>query len=215
MDHYCPICYNGSSLRLTKGRTDYYECSNCHSLYGGVLDQENKIGGQWEVARNEKHNHIRIERIAKACKGIPKEEVRILDFGAGNGYLIRDLKEDGYIHVDGFDAYNEEYCRLPGKEQYHVIICVETAEHFAAPFIEFDVMYKSLVNLGVILLETGYLDATREDGIDDDMNPYISPEDGHSMIYTHHAMDVLMCLKGFQPRQKFGRHCLFYQKVAR
>lgn len=211
----CVICNHGTDKSVLKGAIQYYKCSNCQSIFCEPLDQENKIGGQFEIERNEKENHIRIARIDKACENIPKEEVRILDFGAGTGYLIQDLKKYGYTHVDGFDAYSEQYCRLPAKEQYHIIICVETAEHFSAPFMEFDLMHRSLVTNGVVLLETGYLDATREDGIKDEDNPYINPDAGHSMIYTHHCMDLLMCMKGFRPRQKFGRHCLFYQKVAR
>ena len=214
-DHYCPICFNGSSLRLTKGRTDYYECSNCHSLYGGILDQDGLVGGEHEVERNEKQNQLRIERIDKMAFGIPKEEVRILDFGCGNGYLIEDLKKAGYIHVDGFDAYSDSYCRLPDKEKYHIITAIEVFEHLAAPYIELDIIWKSLVNGGRLMIETGIISAALEDGHTLDTWFYIDEKAGHSTIFSVHGLDVLLATHGFSPRQSFCGYVKHYQKIIK
>lgn len=214
-DHYCPICFNGSSLRLTKGRTDYYECSNCGSLYCGMLDQDGLVGGEHEESRNQTQNHLRIERIDKMAFGIPKEEVRILDFGCGAGMLIEDLKKAGYIHVDGFDAYSEQYCRLPAKEQYHIVTAIEVFEHLAADYIELDAIWKSLVNGGRVMVETGILDAAFEDGHTIDDWFYINPAAGHSTIYSLHGLDLLLATHGFSPRQRFSNYVSHYQKVVR
>lgn len=215
MEYMCPICNNAAHKRLKKGNTDYLQCVNCKTIYCVALDQENLVGGSFEFERNEKENHLRIERVDEMAKGIPKEEVRILDFGCGHGGLIKDLKNAGYIHVDGFDAYNPEYSRLPEKESYHIITCIECIEHTSAPFLEIDVMYRSLVNNGGVMLESGFLDVPIEDGIPIEDYFYIDAEAGHSTIFTHHSIDVLMCLKGFIPMAHFNRHVRAYKKQVK
>lgn len=212
---YCPICKNEPNKFFYKGVVLYSQCANCKTIFCEALDQEGLVGGFFEIERNEKENHLRVGRVNKMAESIPKEEVRILDFGAGHGGLIRDLNKSGYVHVDGYDSYNEEYCRLPNKESYHIIMCVETAEHFSHPFMEFDVMYKSLTNYGIAYIETGYLNATWEDGIKDEENPYINPNAGHSTVYTHHSIDLIMALKGFAPMQHFNRHCRIFKKIPK
>lgn len=215
MDHFCPICYNGSSLRLTKGATEYYECSNCHSLYGGIIDQDGLVGGEFEFERNNTQNHLRIERINKMTGNIPKEEIKILDVGCGSGMLIDDLKKAGYINVDGFDAYSEKYHRLPVKNNYHIVTAIEVVEHFAFPYLEFNVIYNSLLENGRLMVETGIIDAAIEDGHTIDNWFYVNPAAGHSTIFSLHGLDVLLSTHGFAPRQRFSNYVSHYQKMPR
>lgn len=215
MDRFCPICYNGSSLRLTKGITEYYECSNCHSLYCGPLDQENLVGGEHEESRNKNQNYLRIERIDKMRGSIPKEEIKILDFGCGHGGLIKDLKAAGYIHVDGFDAYNEEYCQLPKKDYYHIVVSIETFEHLSYPYKELDLIHRSLLSEGRVIIETGIIDAAITDGHTLDTWFYVNEKAGHSTIFSSHGLDILLCTHGFAPRQAFCNYVKHYQKIPK
>lgn len=210
----CPICTNESPLRLTKGITEYFQCTNCKTIFCDALNNEDKVGGLFEVERNEKENHLRIARVDEITKGMNKEDVWILDFGCGSGYLIDDLKKAGYPNVDGYDAYNEKFSKLPEKDKYHVVVCVETAEHFSFPYLELEVMHRCLKLRGCVMLETGYLDAAIEDGHEIDTYFYISPEAGHSTIYSNHGMDLLMALNGFFPKHYFNKHVKLYQKVS-
>lgn len=211
----CPVCNNFTKEIFRKKNVQYYKCDNCTMVFSDELPNDNLVGGTAEIERNTQQNHLRIARVDEMSLGMKKEDVYILDFGSGTGYLVQDLINHGYVNTTGYDAYNPKFQRLPEKGKYHIIICVETAEHFSKPFIEFDVMYRSLLPGGIACIETGYLDATREDGISDEDNPYINPDAGHSTIYTHHAMDLLMVQKGFTPRPRFNRHCLLYQKIVK
>lgn len=212
---YCPICNNEPNHFIQKGATLYSQCASCRTVFCGTLNQEGLVGGEFEEERNNNQNHLRIERVDQMSEGIPKEEVRILDFGCGSGMFIDDLKSAGYIHVDGYDGYNEKFCMVPKKNSYHIVTATEVFEHFAFPFMEVDVIYRSLVNGGCCLVETGIIDAAYEDGYTVDDWFYINPEAGHSTVFSTHGLDVLMVSKGFKVRQSFNNYVKLYQKIEK
>jgi len=215
MKQYCFICSNEALPRLKKNNIQYYQCTNCKTLYCSELDQDGLVGGGAEIERNTLQNHLRIERIESMSNGMKKEDVFILDWGAGHGYLINDLKKAGFMNTFGYDPYTEEFSQLPEKNKFNIIVSVECFEHMSKPFVEINAMHRSLKKNGCIYLETGFLNAAWDDGVDDEDNPYITPLAGHSTIFTHHGMDLLMALKNFAPCQKFNRHCHVYQKIER
>lgn len=211
----CLICLNEPDRFFYKGATMYSQCANCKTVFCDILEQEGLVGGEYEEERNKKQNHLRIDRIKQMTGFIPQEEVRILDWGCGHGYLIEDLKKEGYVHVDGYDAYFEKYQQLPKKNEYHVISLIETAEHFSKPYREFDYMLKCLMQNGCVMIETGFVEIPEQEGQDIEDYFYINPNAGHSTIFSHHGLDLLMALKGFTPRQHFNRHVRLYQKLAK
>jgi len=213
----CPICSNEPNHFFHKGHILYSQCANCKTVFCEALDQEGLVGGSYEVERNEKENYLRIERIEqiRVKMDVPKEEFRILDFGCGNFLLGNDLIKYGYKHVDGYDPYTEKYNRLPQKDSYHIITCIECIEHTSSPYREIDVMYKALVNYGCVIFETSFTNVAEEEGIPIDTFFYVAPEAGHSTFFSHHGLDLLMALKSFIPRQHFNRHCRTYQKLIK
>lgn len=210
----CPACNNHAHFRLDRSGVHYFQCTSCRTLFSEPLDNSNMVGGGNEVARNVEQNHLRIERIKNAVMGIKKEDVRILDFGCGHFMLGNDLLKEGY-HCDGYDAFNEEYSKLPEKNKYHVVTAIEVIEHTSYPFVELDVIHRSLVNGGLIMLETSFIEIAQMDGIELDDFFYIDPSVGHSTIFSHHGLDVLMCLKGFAPTSHWNRHVRAYKKVGK
>lgn len=211
-ERICPVCSNHSNFRLRKQTADYYQCSSCRMIFCDYIDQEDLVGGGAHDERNILQNPLRIQRVDELTVGNKKDEVFILDFGCGFGVLVNDLRNAGYVNTFGYDPYNEEYNRLPEADKFHLIISVECIEHLGSPFVEFDAMYRMLKPGGVIMLESGYLNAAWEDGLKDESNPYINPEAGHCTIHTHHSIDVLMLEKGFEPCQHINRHCRIFQK---
>lgn len=212
MDKNCPICSNAAPLRLKKENTDYYQCWSCRTLFSDPLENSNMVGGEHEEGRNSQQNHLRISRIDEIIKGANKKDIHILDFGCGHGMLISYLRENGYPNVTGYDCYSEEYNKLPEKNKYHIITAIEVIEHTSHPYVEIDVMYRSLLPGGVVMFETSFVDIAIQEGIELNDFFYIAPANGHSTIFSHHGLDLLMCLKGFLPRQHFNRHVRLYQK---
>jgi SAM-dependent methyltransferase len=209
----CPVCTNAAYPRLKKGIVDYWQCTNCEMVFSDELPNEGMVGGGNEVPRNVEQNHLRISRIDEMVLGMKKEEVNILDFGCGTGYLIDDLKKAGYVNTDGYDAYNEKFSRLPEKDKYHIITCVECIEHTSANYLEIDVMYRSLKKGGCVYFETSFTNIAEQENIPLDEFFYIEPSVGHSSIFSHHSLDLLMALKGFRPLQHFNRHVRLYMKI--
>lgn len=207
----CPICNGESPLRLTKQNTQYFQCESCKMLYSDPLSQEGLVGGQHEEGR-ALQNDIRLERIETMTKGMKKENIRILDFGCGHGYLVNYLKEHGY-NITGYDAYNEDFNRLPGKEQYHLCLCIEVIEHTSAPFVELDVINRALVNGGLAYFESGYTNIADRDGIKLEEYLYVNPSAGHATIFSHHAFDLLLFKKGFYSKRHFDDNCRLFVKV--
>lgn len=211
-DKTCPICNNQSHFRLKKENVDYFQCTNCKTIFCDALDNDNLIGGGAHEERNTQQNYLRIERINNLTHTIKKEDVFILDFGCGFGRLVDDLKKDGFENTFGYDLYNEQFSLLPEKNKYHIVVSVELFEHLSFPYVEIDAIYRSLKDIGYVYIETGFLNAAWDEGLKDEDNPYINPAAGHSTIYTHHGLDVLMASKGFKVEQKFNRHCHVYSK---
>src|ERR1051325_3534113 len=143
-DKVCRIYNNIAPFRLRKQTTDYFQCESCRTLFSDPLSQDGLVGGCHEEGR-ALQNRIRLHRIETMMHGMKKEDIRILDFGCGHGLLVKYLKEQGY-NVTGYDPYNEEYIQLPQKDNFHLCLMVEVVEHTSAPFVELDVINRSLVN---------------------------------------------------------------------
>jgi SAM-dependent methyltransferase len=208
----CPICNNEAGLRLNKGGVEYFQCANCNTLFSDPLDNDNMVGGGNEEKRNTEQNYIRIGRVEEMTLGMRKEDVHILDFGCGHGYLVQDLREAGYINTVGYDPYNEEFCKLPEKNKFHIVIAIEVIEHTSANFVEVDVMYRSLLPNGLVYLETSFTDIAEEEGIPLEDFFYIEPSVGHSTIFSHHGLDLLFAIKRFVPTQHFNRNARLFKK---
>ena len=208
----CPICNNVAPPRLKKGNVEYCQCSSCGTLFSEPLPNEDMVGGGNEIPRNVDQNHIRIARIDELTVKMKKEDVRILDFGCGSGMLLNDFRKAGY-NCDGYDAYSNEFSRFPEKNKYDIVTVVEVVEHLSAPFVEIDVISRSLMTNGIVMFETSFTDVAEEEGIALEDFFYVEPSVGHSTIFSHWGLDLLMALKGFKPIQHWNRHVRGYQKL--
>lgn len=209
MNHrQCPVCNNPAPERLKKGAIPYFQCGSCKTLFCDPLDNSNMVGGGNEEARNKEQNPERIYRFERMFQ---RKEINVLDFGCGNGMLVNDLKS-ACFNADGYDAYNPLYSKLPQKDKYELVVAVEVVEHLSKPFIEFDCIYRSLKVGGVLYIETSFVDVAIEEQMPLEEFFYVSPEVGHSTIFSHHGLDLLLSFKGFIPFTHINRHVRCYRK---
>jgi SAM-dependent methyltransferase len=190
--------FKHKSLGLKNG-TEYFQDDN-GIIFCEPLNQDQMVGGGCEQVRNEMQNHLRLDRVFRL-----KDNANVLDFGCGNGLLIRDMKAVG-IKCTGYDKFNPKFKKLPKKETFDIVIMVEVIEHLNEPFAELDLIYQSLVKGGVVMIETSFTDwLTLEDS-------YIEPTVGHSTIFSHRGLTELMASKGFTEGGHFDRNVRIYKK---
>lgn len=214
IERICPVCSNIATIRLRKKNTDYWSCESCRMLFSDPIDQEGLVGGEHEVGRNQLQNHIRLDRVATMTNGMKKEDIRIVDWGCGHGMLVSDLKANGYEAM-GYDAYNPDFNRLPERGQYHLCMMVEIIEHTSPGYIELDAINRCLVDGGLLYLESGFINIAEQDGIPLEEYFYINPVAGHSTIFSHHALDLLMLQKGFASKRHFDRNTRLFYKIKK
>jgi SAM-dependent methyltransferase len=190
--------FKHKSLGLKNG-TEYFQDDN-GIIFCDPLNQDQMVGGGCEQVRNEMQNHLRLDRVFRL-----KDNANVLDFGCGNGLLIRDMKAVG-IKCTGYDKFNPKFKKLPKKETFDIVIMVEVIEHLNEPFKELDMIYQSLVKGGIVMIETSFSDwLTLEDS-------YIEPSVGHSTIFSHRGLTELMSSKGFTEGGHFDRNVRIYKK---
>jgi cyclopropane fatty-acyl-phospholipid synthase-like methyltransferase len=190
--------FKHKSLGLKNG-TEYFQDDN-GIIFCEPLNQDQMVGGGCEQVRNEMQNYLRLDRVFRL-----KDNANVLDFGCGNGMLIRDMKAVG-IKCTGYDKFNPKFKKLPKKETFDIVIMVEVIEHLNEPFAELDMIYQSLVKGGVVMIETSFSDwLTLEDS-------YIEPTVGHSTIFSHRGLTELMASKGFTEGGHFDRNVRIYKK---
>ncbi len=173
-------------MSIIKNGVTYIRKDN-GTLYCGLLDQSNKVGGTGEGIRNSIHNPTRLQRILNI-----KQNAKVLDYGCGNGLFVGYLNNNGVI-ADGY-------------EKYDVITAIEVFEHLAEPYSEIDEIFNLLADGGTVMVETSFTDWMNDDDI------YINPEIGHSTIFSHSGMDELMIEKGFHIGNHINRNVRVYIK---
>lgn len=204
----CSICNSESEIIFTKSNYDYYECSNCKSLfipYG--IDQSNMVGGGFELERNTQQNHERLQRFIRYATIFGT----ILDYGCGNGMLV-DYCNKREQECDGYDKFNPKYDKIPNKK-YNLVSMVEVIEHTFKPFSEIDEIYNLLLPNGILYIETSFVDIANEENILLNDFFYIEPKIGHCTIFSHKGLDILMESKGFKVLQPINRNVRIYQKI--
>ena len=203
----CPACNDTSKERLVKKDVQYYQCQYCGTLFSGELPNDNMVGGGMELERNLQQNQGRLERfIALAGK-----DAKILDYGCGHG-MLKDFLLENNINAFGYDKYNKEYNFIT-EHEFDLVSMVEVIEHLSHPFYELDQINLLLKPNGVLYIETSFIDVAFEEKIELEDFFYIEPSVGHSTIFSHYGLDILMVKKGFLPLRHINRNVRLYKKA--
>jgi 2-polyprenyl-6-hydroxyphenyl methylase/3-demethylubiquinone-9 3-methyltransferase len=112
----------------------------------------------------------------------PMKNIRVLDYGAGSGILVRGLVEHGYNAV-GYDPYSSPK-RPEGR--FDLITCFEVIEHAPDPIAAFREMTAFLKDDGSIFLSQSLqprnIEAIRANWW------YCAPRNGHCSTFTDRSL---------------------------
>lgn len=205
----CPVCNNFAPYLLTKYEVHYNQCSSCKTIFSARLDNSDMVGGGNEEGRNEIYNPVRLERIKKI---FGDRKIKILDFGCGSGMFVDFMGKEGYS-IDGYDLYNPKFESLPKNETYDLVNLCEVVEHTNHPFFEIKAIARYLKKGGFLMTETSFVDVMVEDGINPEDWFYLDPRCGHSTIFSHHGLDLLMAYHGIHPQPHIDRNVRIHKKA--
>lgn len=177
----CPVCGAGplafkfSHVVLGQRNADYCECEACGSL---VVPNSDWLTDAYDGERVDPDTGTAQRSIicslfirAMRVVGLVPRAGRVLDFGAGNGLLVRLLRDQGF-DAWGFDKHTTmAVCRnwqLDAMEadeagRLNMITAIEVFEHLLEPHEVLQSMVPALADTGVVLLRTTLYDGSQHD----------------------------------------------------
>ncbi|MDA3879287.1 MAG: class I SAM-dependent methyltransferase [Prolixibacteraceae bacterium] len=144
----CPLCKANSNQKYHYRKTDYYQCTNCQSLFVGreFLPSKNDERERY-LQHNNDVNDINYQKFVSPISNTilnnytPSDTG--LDFGAGTGPVIAKILKDNNFNIKTYDPFFEFRPELL-EEKYNYIVCCEVMEHFFNPDDEFALLRKLL-----------------------------------------------------------------------
>jgi SAM-dependent methyltransferase len=169
--------------RLQGERFAVWRCPTCSSIHAKDSVDLDRYYRDYPFLTGELDGPIRImyrsmlKRLKRA--GVNRSH-RILDYGCGSGRLVRFLREAGYEHAIGYDAYSKEFDD-PAilAERYDCIVSQDVIEHVAEPWV----LLKTFAGLsrsgGLIAIGTPEASAIDLSRSDDFIHPLHAPFHRH------------------------------------
>lgn len=118
--------------------------------------------------------------------------IRILDYGSGNGRTAALLREAGYAQVTEYDPFHGNPVK-PEQGGYDLVICVEVAEHSTQPLALFAELGHYAAASGAVFLSTKDFSDVKGRWVDD---WYVAPRNGHVSFYTQRNLKLLAASLG-------------------
>lgn len=221
-------------LPLTGAPVYYRRCSNCGLIFTDAFDD-------WDQAAFEAHVYndrylevdpdymesrpVNFAEMLHRQFGASAGELRVLDYGGGNGRMAQELRARGFASVAVYDPFSPEFRQRP-EGRFDLVTCFETLEHMPDPAAGAADIAGFLAEDGLLIMGTLTQPA---DILKQRMGWwYIGPRNGHVTLFTRMALALLWRAQGltaasasanihlaFRGRQPpaFARH-LFGQGAA-
>jgi SAM-dependent methyltransferase len=184
----------GKRLPLSGIPVYYRRCRICGFLFTDAFDDwseaDFKAGiynaGYLEVDPDYKEvrPHGNAELVQQLF-GASKAELRMLDYGGGDGVLSAKLRAGGFSDVQTFDPFVPDFARRP-EGKFDLITCFETLEHMPDPVAGIASILSSMKETGLVLFSTLVQMSDFEKlGVN---WWYVGPRNGHVSIFTGGAL---------------------------
>jgi 2-polyprenyl-3-methyl-5-hydroxy-6-metoxy-1,4-benzoquinol methylase len=115
-----------------------WRCPRCKSIHASdAVDLSqyyakypfHDLCDDWRVRAVYQNQLARLE-----AAGVHRTQ-RVLDYGCGSGGFVRYLREHGYAHASGYDAFSPSFAdRSVLDERYDAIVAQDVLEHVESPY---------------------------------------------------------------------------------
>jgi len=159
----CPLCESDRSAPFAEAfKRRFFRCSTCALTFvdRAQIPSEADEKARYALHRNDAANPgyaAFLYRAVDALLTAVAPPARGLDFGSGpNPVLARMLGKAGF-EVTTFDRFFAPR-RPPAGTKFDFVTCIETAEHFHVPALEFKLITSILKPGGVLVVSTELLE---------------------------------------------------------
>lgn len=194
----------GAHLSLSGVPIYYRRCSNCKFLFTDAFDdwtaeqfkahiyndEYRLVDPDYETKRPQ-HNAAFLTRYWGALK----EQLRILDYGGGNGLLSAALRENGFRTALSYDPMVPAFSSRP-EGKYDLVTSFETLEHVPDPLQSVENILACSAEPGLVLFSTLVQPA------DFDRQRlnwwYVGPRNGHISLFSKQALAIVWNRFGYR-----------------
>jgi 2-polyprenyl-6-hydroxyphenyl methylase/3-demethylubiquinone-9 3-methyltransferase len=209
---------HGKFLPLAGVPVYYYRCGKCGLVFTRAFDD-------WDVEDyrrniyNEGYGEVDPDyleaRPAANARQVAEfirrgSNLRVLDYGGGNGRLSELLRRQG-VRSKTWDPM-EENMDNPASNSFDLVTAFEVFEHTPAPHRTASEAVRFLKDEGVLLFSTLTVDALPPNAIS---FWYIAPRNGHVTVYTKESLRLLFAACGYSVHHfNDGAH-LAYRRIPK
>ncbi|MBB4367951.1 2-polyprenyl-6-hydroxyphenyl methylase/3-demethylubiquinone-9 3-methyltransferase [Bradyrhizobium sp. cir1] len=194
----------GGRLPLLGRPVYYHRCQVCGFLFTDAFDDWSEANFKADIYNDgyievdPDYREVRPTNSAKLVQhffGARKAELRLLDYGGGDGLLSATLRDSGFLEAQTFDPFVADFARPP-QEKFDIVTCFETLEHMPDPMAGIAAIASSTKEDGLVLFSTLVQPA------DFEMHGvnwwYVGPRNGHVSIFSRTALVLAWQHHGYQ-----------------
>ena len=206
-----PLQHRFDGKLLGRHEVAYFACQSCGSLqterphWLAEAYSEGNLASLDTGAAQRNLNNLGAVLLVARCLGLRG----LLDFGGGDGLLVRMLRDRG-VDARVVDQHAEPRYAMgfggTGDGQPGIVTAFEVVEHFVDPREELRALFAALP--AVLMISTD---------VWEDQGPqwwYLAPETGqHVFFYTRQALTALAAREGYR-LTRVGGYWLFIRRAA-
>ncbi|HZZ41953.1 MAG TPA: class I SAM-dependent methyltransferase [Tepidisphaeraceae bacterium] len=192
----CEVIHNRQVLGMSGVPVYYHRCPRCGFIFTTFTDAWSKEDFGKNIY-NAEYGLVDPEYADKRPRNVAgmitqlwggNKDLRVLDYGGGNGLTGRLLREAGFKHVEVYDPFTPKYSVKPtGK--FDLILMFEVLEHSPTPKQTVSDLASMLEDVGLVTLSTLLQPQ--------DINAqglnwwYVAPRNGHVSMHSRQSLTEL------------------------
>ena len=189
----CEIVHGRKVLEPCGIPVYYHRCTACQFLFTTFTDGwtheefvRHLYNAEYALVDPE-YADVRPRQTAQGMNQLwgKSKDIRILDYGGGNGVAAKVMREMGFANVETYDPFTPEFAGRPAGK-FDLIVSIEVLEHSPTPKETVADMAGMLAEQGVMTVST----LTQPQDIDAlGVNWwYLAPRNGHVSLYSGRAL---------------------------